>query len=79
MIQFANKDSLFSSPGLVFACHYIIFFVVKRNFAKKRVIVVIGVLHNMKVKCDLLRRKMFFSRCKNSRFVFFDASHRRAI
>ena len=35
MIQFANKESLFSSPGLAFACHYIIFFVVKRNFAKK--------------------------------------------
>lgn len=78
MIQFANKESLFSSPGLVFACHYIIF-LWSKEISQKRVIVVIGVLHNMKVKCDLLRRKMYFSGCKNSRFVFFDASHRRAI
>lgn len=79
MIQFANKDSLFSSPGLALCLSLYHFFCSQKKFCKKRVIVVIGVLHNMKVKCDLLRRKMFFSRCKNSRFVFFDASHRRAI
>jgi len=79
MVQFADKESLFSSPGLVVVCHYINFFCSQKKFRKKRVIVVIGVLHNMKVKCDLLRRKKYFSRCKNSRFVFFDASHRRAI
>ena len=64
MFQFANKESLFSSPGLVFACHYIIF-LSSKEILQKRVIVVIGVLHNMKVKCDLLRRKMYFSGCKN--------------
>ena len=79
MIQFANKESLFSSAGLVVACHYINFFCSQKTFCKKRVIVVIGVLHNIKLKCDLLRRKLYFSRCMNSRFVFFDASHWRAI
>ena len=40
-------------------------FSIKNNFCKKgggggEVIVVIGVLHDMKVKCQLLRRNFFF-------------------
>ena len=39
-------------------------FSIQNNFCKKKggggVIVVIGVLHGMKVKCQLLRRKIFF-------------------
>ena len=52
----------------------------KRNFAKKGVIVVIGVLHNLKVKYDLLRKKKSFFLMQEVTFHFlFDASHRRAI
>ena len=32
----------------------------QKKFCKKRVIVVIGMLHNRKVECDLLCQKMFF-------------------
>ena len=43
------------------ACHFInLFFLFKRKFRKKGVIEVIDMLHNMKVKCDLLRQKKFF-------------------
>ena len=52
----------------------------KRNFGKKGVIVVIGVLLNLKVKYDLLRKKKSFFLMQEVTFHFlFDASHRRAI
>ena len=38
----------------------IYFFLVKRNLAKKGVIVVITVLHKIRAKCDLLHHKKLF-------------------
>ena len=59
----------------------------QKKFAKK-VIVVIGVPHGMKVKCDLLgqkhkrnllRRKNFFVTQEGTLYFLFDAGHGRAI
>lgn len=74
MIQFATRRLYYS---LIVACHFISFFSLQEKFCKIRVIVFISVLRNMKVKCDLLRRKktIFFMREVTLHF-FFDASHR---
>lgn len=63
-----KKSVLLSSRCLSFYQ----FFSVEERFCKIRVIVFIGVLRNMKVKCDLLRRKNKFDffLCKKSRFIF---------
>ena len=53
MIQFANKEN-----ALVAACHFInLFFSTEKKILQKVLVVVIGVLHDMMVKCHLLRRK----------------------
>lgn len=74
MIHFATRRVYYS---LVVVCHFISFFSVQEKFYKVGVIVFIGVLRNMKVKCDLLRRKktIFFMQEVTLQF-FFDASHR---
>ena len=74
--------------ALVVDCHFIyILFSSQKKFAKK-VIVVIGVPHGMKVKCDLLgqkhkrnllRRKNFFVTQEGTLYFLFDAGHGRAI
>lgn len=53
-----------------------LFFLVKGNFIKKLivVIVVIGVLHNMKLS-DLLRKKLFFFMQEVTLYFLFDTSH----
>ena len=50
----------------VIACH----FISQKKFCKKGVIVVTSVLHTMKVKCDLLHQKIFFSWYKKSRVSY---------
>ena len=75
MIHFATRRVYYS---LVVVCHFISFFSVQEKFYKVGVIVFIDVLRNMKVKCDLLRRKkiiIFFMQEVTLHF-FFDASHR---
>ena len=74
--------------ALVVDCHFIyILFSSQKKFAKK-VIVVIGVPHGMKVKCDLLgqkhkrnllRRKNVFVTQEATLYFLFDAGHGRAI
>ena len=62
MIRFTNKESLLLSTGSLSL------FLVKRNFA-----MVIGLLHNMHVEAW----RKYFSRCKESCFMFFDVKVRR--
>ena len=54
MIQFANKEGLLRSSR--FLSFYQSFFQLKQ-FLQKVLIEVIGVPHDLKVKCDLLRQK----------------------
>ena len=65
LIQLANKSSLLH-PRRCLSFHRFMFSI-QNNFCKKggggEVIVVIGVLHGMKVKCQLLRRIFFFLFC----------------
>ena len=66
------------SPSLFSRClSFYQFFSVQEKCYKVGVIVFIGVLRNMKVKCDLLRRKkLFFFVQEVTLHFFFDASHR---
>ena len=75
MTHFATRRVYHS---LVVVCHFIsFFFSVQEKCYKVGVIVFIGVLRNMKVKCDLLRRKkLFFFVQEVTLHFFFDASHR---
>lgn len=55
MIQFANNENLLRSTRCLSFYQFILFY--WKKILQKVLVVVIGVLHDMMVKCHLLRRK----------------------